>query len=179
MEMIYRPFLDSLATSAIIETARPLLVDDFRKTRAEGRTGARLLVDTPELLAIREHAAAVAGGVPLDFVEPVEVVRYVAGSSYPLHSDLPWRSTTVLVYLNVDYTGGRTVFPNSPAGAIEPKAGWALSWPNASAPGIEIPWMRHLVEPVISGEKWVAVCWVQWGRVDRTAKSGEPPRQIA
>lgn len=160
----------------LIQHTVPVLGKDFRTTVAAHRSGFRWKVGMTETKKIQRYASRLTG-MPIENVEPVEVVRYEAGASYPLHGDLPWRSHTVLVYLNDGYAGGRTFFARQkPDGwRVHPNAGWALTWENSTAPGKPIPSMDHCVEPLIEGVKWVAVCWIQWQRVDPDLMSGLPP----
>jgi len=172
----YEAFLSSYECWKLLEDSLPRLGSDFRTTVAKQRSGYRWKMDTPETLSIRQYASRLTA-MPLENVEPVEVVRYQPGASYPVHGDLPWRSHTVLIYLNENYEGGRTFFPRVGRDGyrVEPKTGHAFSWENSRAPNKPIEEMDHCVEELISGEKWVAVCWVQWSKVDPELRSGVRP----
>ncbi len=83
-----------------------------------------------------------------------QLVRYLPGGHYELHSDVGpstrSRHFSVVCYLNDDFVGGRTSFPELLYSA-QPVAGTALVFPSTYA---------HRAEPVLGGEKLVIVSWV-------------------
>lgn len=85
---------------------------------------------------------------------PLEFVRYPAGGQYRVHSD--WgpatfrRTYTALVYLNDDFTGGETAFPDLGYQAT-PRAGDLLLFPSH---------LLHCGNPVAHGSKYIAVGWL-------------------
>lgn len=177
------------------------LVSNWRTTRANGRTGCRvdeaLFLDkfqpTPaerERLLLSRHLLGVLKGymsafarVPFDYLDPIEIIRYEAGSQYPLHTDLAWRPCTGLLYLNADYSGGQTQFPDYPGltepYTIRPLPGFLLTWDNSNPKTLESykeTW--HRVLPVLTGVKYVLICWTLRNPYDPTdGKSGTRPKK--
>jgi prolyl 4-hydroxylase len=96
---------------------------------------------------------------------PWRVLRYQAGDFFPPHHDrhfLPSADdtrhmTTFLVYLNGDYEGGKTVFPEITT-TIPAKQGRGLMWQSATR-GKENPLAIHASTKITRGEKWVLVKW--------------------
>ena len=138
---------------------------DWRTTQAAGRTGTRV-PDIVPALVLRQRVAALAG-VPVDHVEPVEVVRYEPGGGYRLHHDGRHRVATLLAWLSDPeaYTGGGTDFPRA-GGVHRGGMGDAILWHNTRQ-------TIHQALPVETGIKWVAVSYVQRQAVDTTKRSGE------
>ena len=89
-------------------------------------------------------------------------VRYAPGHYYTPHSDTGLhrhdRYFTVLCYLNEDFEGGATSFPQLNY-RVTPRSGKVVIFPST---------YLHCAEPVASGEKYVLVSWltgpppVQW-----------------
>lgn len=114
--------------------------------------------------ALNQRLAAVSD-TPLGAGEALTVLRYRPGQQFRLHSDvLPGtrnqRVTTVLVYLNEDFTGGETVFPDYGL-SIRPRRGDAVIFRNTDAHGRPLPKARHAGAPVVSGTKWLATRWIR------------------
>lgn len=83
-----------------------------------------------------------------------QVIRYAPNGHYQEHTDsgydLSDRYFSVLCYLNDDFEGGHTSFPYLNFSAV-PKRGRAIVFPSS---------YMHCAEPVLSGEKFVALTWV-------------------
>ncbi len=83
-----------------------------------------------------------------------QFIRYSPNGHYEAHTDsgldLQERYFSVLCYLNDDFEGGHTSFPYLGYEAI-PKRGRAIIFPSS---------YMHCAEPVIQGEKFVALTWV-------------------
>jgi prolyl 4-hydroxylase len=108
-------------------------------------------------------AAATATGVRQG--EPLSVLRYAPGQQYRLHHDcLPGetnqRVLTLIAYLNDDYAGGATGFPEN-AIEFQGQAGDALIFANTLPDGRPDERNRHAGLPVTRGEKWVATRWIR------------------
>jgi len=92
-------------------------------------------------VSLREHAGT-------------QVIRYPPGGHYVPHqdavSDMCYRYFTVVCYLNDDFEGGQTWFPSLDYSAV-PRAGRAVVFPSR---------FYHCAQPVIRGEKFVIVTWV-------------------
>lgn len=136
------------------------------------------LVDSDVVLALVRARMAAAVGVAVDQFEPVNLLRYEIGQEYRPHfdyfnTDLPHfarivaqqgqREATVLVYLNDDYEGGETAFPEL-EWAFKARAGDALIFFNVDEAGAIDPRTLHAGLPPTSGEKWLLSQWVR----DRT-----------
>lgn len=97
--------------------------------------------------------------------EPLHILRYAPGQEYKPHVDaLPGeanqRSWTALLYLNDDYAGGETVFPEAGVSA-RGRTGSLLIFANLTADGGPDPRTRHAGKAVTSGEKWLATRWIR------------------
>ncbi len=97
--------------------------------------------------------------------EAMAVLRYQPGDEYRDHLDtLPGvenqRHTTVLTYLNDDYDGGATVFPESGL-SVKGKRGDVLVFRNLDSAGRPDPATRHAGTPVTRGTKWLSSCWIR------------------
>ena len=131
--------------------------------RPEVRT-ARVLYETPELDLFKDFGDRVDGviiplikslwRVEFDRRSESQVVRYGPGGHYKPHADggyfMKGRYFTVLCYLNEDFEGGGTSFPSLGYTAT-PCSGKAVLFPARFV---------HCAEPVLAGEKFVAVSWV-------------------
>ena len=102
--------------------------------------------------------------------EPLHVLRYQGDQQYRLHSDaLPGvdnqRGWTLLLYLNDEYAGGETVFPELGL-SVRGRPGEALLFRNLDDAGRPDPLMRHAGLPVSSGTKWLATRWIRQKPLD-------------
>jgi prolyl 4-hydroxylase len=93
-------------------------------------------------------------GVDLRQHAETHFVRYSPGNYYTPHSDTGLnrsdRYFTVICYLNDDFEGGQTSFPQLDY-RITPRSGKAVIFPAT---------YLHCAEPVISGEKYILVSWL-------------------
>ncbi len=89
--------------------------------------------------------------------EGIQLLKYEEGQFYNNHYDMSpiketpehHRTHSIVLYLNEEFTGGRTIFPHR---AFKPKAGQALIFPSN--------WCNpHRCETVSSGTKRAAVTW--------------------
>lgn len=135
--------------------------DPIRKSE-----GAAFLPHDEDLViqALNRRLALVTG-TAVDQREALYVIRYLPGEEYRPHFDaLPGlanqRSKTAICYLNDDYEGGATSFPElgiSARGA----AGDVLIFTNVDADGRPDPRLRHAGEAVTAGIKWIATRWIR------------------
>jgi Rps23 Pro-64 3,4-dihydroxylase Tpa1-like proline 4-hydroxylase len=83
------------------------------------------------------------------------LLKYEVADHYVPHRDTglgyEGRYFSVVCYLNDDFTGGRTLFPTLNY-AVMPEAGQAIIFPSN---------YLHGSEPVVSGQKFVFVSWIE------------------
>lgn len=93
-------------------------------------------------------------GVDLHSHSGTQIVRYLPGGRYLAHADagqdMQDRYFSVVCYLNSNFEGGTTWFPNLGYRAV-PKCGKAIIFPSK---------YLHSAEPVVEGEKYVLVTWL-------------------
>jgi len=127
------------------------------------------LAETSLLNLLIQARISAATGVPLAMMEAFAVLNYAVGEEASEHFDfldpaipayageiaqLGQRVATCLLYLNDDYEGGETVFPQlglSHRGA----KGDALVFFSTDTAGVPDPRTVHAGRPPASGEKWV------------------------
>jgi len=113
-----------------------------------------------------------------DLQEDLQVVKYTTGGFFNPHYDAcngdkdfckrmdgekgP-RYITFLIYLNDDFTGGETVFPNINK-SVKPEKGKAVIFYNIDKDTKQILQDSfHGGNPVISGQKWICNKWIKRG----------------
>lgn len=93
-------------------------------------------------------------GVDLKQHSETHFVRYCPGNYYTPHSDTGLhrsdRYFTIICYLNDDFEGGQTSFPQLNY-RITPRCGKAVIFPAT---------YLHCAEPVTRGEKYIIVSWL-------------------
>ena len=124
----------------------------------------------------RTIAAATATGVT--WGEPLHILRYRPGQQYRPHHDAhafapkeQRRLATALLYLNDDYAGGETEFPELGI-RVRGQVGDLLIFHNLDTDGLPDPRMIHAGLPITSGEKWLATRWIRGA--DYFGRSSEP-----
>lgn len=111
---------------------------------------------------IRQRAAshlAVSHGA----IEALQCVRYRPGQEFMPHYDAGrdvLRTHTLLIYLNDDFEGGETSFPEIGL-TVRPKRGSALLFRNLDDALEMIPQALHAGLPVCSGVKYACNVWVR------------------
>ena len=111
---------------------------------------------------------AEASGTEPGWGEPLHILRYAPGQEYRPHLDaLPGvanqRIVTALMWLNEDYEGGETHFPELDVTA-RGDAGDVLIFSNALPDGRADSRTRHAGLPVTRGAKWLATRWIRQSR---------------
>lgn len=122
--------------------------------------------------------------IPYKNTEPLQVVKYKEGQEYKPHYDVcnPYdcesynckkdiikickedeiekglRYATALIYLNDDYGGGETIFPNIDI-KIEPKKGKLLLFYSLNPDKTTITNSKHGGSPVTKNYKWICTKW--------------------
>ena len=113
---------------------------------------------------------------PEENMEGTHIVKYEIGGEYKVHHDFfhpgesyydkevtsrgGQRSKTALVYLNEDFTGGETEFPQLGIKVI-PQRGKLVVWDNINPDGSLDYTSIHAGLPVLSGIKYIAVIWIR------------------
>lgn len=130
--------------------------------------------DDPLAKKVLVRAAELAGK-PLEHCEDLQVVRYTKGAEYRPHHDSCCDPTdgckefakrgqrvgTLLVYLNSDFTGGDTFFPNLNQG-FKPAPGSGVFFRPMTNDETQChPSALHAGRPVESGIKYVCNAWVR------------------
>lgn len=113
---------------------------------------------------------AAATGTSANCGEPLHVLRYTPGQQYRPHHDAlanaaNQREWTVLLYLNSEYEGGETHFPEADV-AIKGRTGDALVFRNIDDCHRPNPRARHAGLPPRSGSKWLATRWIRQSAFD-------------
>lgn len=132
--------------------------------------------DDPVARKVFEKAAALSGK-PLDCCEDLQVVRYKPGTFYRAHHDSCCEDTqacvefedrggqrvsTLLVYLNDEFTDGETHFPEHGDLKLRAPPGSAIFFkPMASDEAKCHPKALHAGLPISSGTKYVCNAWVR------------------
>lgn len=112
-------------------------------------------------------------GAPLPCLEVSQLLRYRVGEQYLTHCDFldprreadeiaryGQRAATVLIYLNEDFEGGETSFPQLQI-AHRGRTGDALVFGNLNPAGLPDPRTQHAGLPPTFGEKWLFSQWVR------------------
>jgi prolyl 4-hydroxylase len=168
----------------IIERARPKLQAVRVKDPVHGgglqaeyrsNSGAGFsLIESDLVLQMVNARIADAIGVALANQEPSNVLHYKPGEEYRPHFDFitqsekhalelqvaGQRTTTVLIYLNDDYEGGETEFPELDW-RFKGKTGDALVFWNTTPEGLPDPQTQHAGLAPTRGEKWLFSKWVR------------------
>lgn len=114
--------------------------------------------------AVADRIAA-ASGTDRAAAEPLAVLAYAPGDEYRPHLDtIPGlanqRAVTVLTYLNDDFAGGATDFPDSGL-SVTPRTGDAIVFRVADAAGRPLAHARHAGAPVTRGVKYLCSRWIR------------------
>jgi len=108
-------------------------------------------------------------GVPVEYGEFMQIVKYEEGQFYKLHHDqnsATWspqgvRVYTFFMYLNDVDEGGETDFPQLKL-TVKPRKGSAILWPSVlnDAPNATDHRTNHAALPVVKGTKLGANMWI-------------------
>lgn len=177
---IVRSLFSSDECAYLIQRAEPLLkpsyVDDGktgigRPDPLRTSHGAAFVPHEEDLVvqALNRRIAA-ATGTDVGNAEALYVMRYTPGQQYHPHLDaLPGlanqREWTAIAYLNDDFEGGATAFPELGL-SLRLGVGDLLVFRNSGSDRQPDLRMRHAGEPVTSGEKWIATRWIRHGPHD-------------
>lgn len=148
----------------------PSVVNDAagRQMRDPIRTsdGATIhwMIEDPAVHALNRRLAA-ASGTAYDQGEATLILRYKSGQEYKPHFDFVrseqnQRFKTVLVYLNHDYKGGETAFPEIGLN-VKGRKGDALIFTSALPDRSVDPLSKHAGMPVSGGIKYLCTKWIR------------------
>ena len=127
------------------------------------------------VLAIMQIRAARMVGVKVDQHEPPNIISYEPGQSFNAHVDfidpavpqfhdelnrLGQRSSTIVTYLNDDFDGAETFFPDAGV-KFRGGIGDALVWSNLMPDGSPDYHSGHSALPPTRGRKWVLSQWIR------------------
>jgi prolyl 4-hydroxylase len=121
-----------------------------------------------EDLVVQQINACIAAASSTDkaWGEPLTILRYQPGQQYRPHHDAEGarpealRHWTALIWLNEDYEGGETDFPDI---GVRVKGGFGdlLLFHNVTDDGLPDSRMIHAGLPVTKGVKWMASRWIR------------------
>jgi prolyl 4-hydroxylase len=127
------------------------------------------------VLGIMQERAARLVGVPVRFHEPPNVISYEPGQEFSLHADyidprvpqfqqelqvLGQRTATIVTYLNDDFDGAETWFPDAQV-KYRGGTGDAIVFSNVGPDGNPDFNTRHAGLPPTRGRKWVLSQWIR------------------
>lgn len=121
------------------------------------------LIEDPATHAINRRLAALTRS-DVTQGEPLQMLRYRPGQEYRPHYDFldepNRRVMTALIYLNDDYEGGETAFPNIGLN-VKGRTGDVLTFTSLGPDGKLEPLSRHAGLPVVRGTKYLASRWIR------------------
>ena len=127
------------------------------------------------VLAIIQQRAARLVGVPVQYHEAPHIITYEPGQEFGLHADfidplvpeyerelriLGQRTATVVTYLNEDFEGAETVFPQAQV-SFRGNTGDAIVWSNVRRDGSPDRNTLHAGLSPTRGRKWVLSQWIR------------------
>ena len=187
LEPIYhRPYIEVVADFLTTEeiTALPWNTIDYSSSN-----GWNFITQSAEVTAHRTSSSAVTDSdiewlylrvieylqqympdVARSHIDPIQFTRYEPGQQYIPHWDYfnnihagthvdPDRRATVIIYLNDDFAGGHTVFPNLSI-TVRPQAGAALFF-RYDYEGAVKSLTLHEGAVVTRGVKYIATAWIR------------------
>jgi prolyl 4-hydroxylase len=165
----------SLRPSVVVHPTTGALVQD--SIRTSSAAAFPFVLESPVLHAINRRIAA-ATRTTYAQGEPLQVLRYEPGQQYKMHSDaIPGeanqRTCTLLAYLNDDYEGGETCFPDADL-SFRGQAGDALIFANVLPDGRPDPAARHAGLPIRRGSKFLLSKWIRKLPLDLRGPPGRP-----
>lgn len=147
--------------------SRSVVVGNATSTSRTSSTTFLSEADDPAVTAVFDKVAALVGATK-DRFENMQVVRYKRGEEYKAHYDPCFkcsagnkdllRERTVIAYLNDDFDGGATDFPET-GDSVRPLKG-AVAVFRSLQDGKIVQESKHQGAPVTRGTKWVATVWV-------------------
>jgi len=171
-------FITEAEASEMLRLAGPLFMrSPVRSVATDRRTSstATLRVKGNWAVDLVRQRISTFSGYDLNFLEPLQVVRYQPGEKYEAHHDYfdlcdfeqrPRRHLTFLVYLNdlPGEDGGATSFPRLNV-HVQPKARSALVFNDVLDNGMDDERTEHAGNPPARGVKYAINCWIRAGRI--------------
>lgn len=163
------------APSRVINPATGKLVSN--PVRTSYAAAFPLVEENPFLHAINRRIAA-ASRSRYEQGEPTQILSYVSGQEYKLHSDAiagesNQRIQTFLIYLTDDFAGGETHFPAADL-KLRPAKGGAICFSNVTADMEPARTSVHAGLPVTAGRKIVLSKWIRRYPLDLAGPPGKP-----
>ena len=129
------------------------------------RTSSTVIMDTQNTMPIvsdLKKKIAVILGCNIDKILTINCVRYHESEEFKPHFDALEndRKTTCLLYLNDDFTGGETYFPEVDFG-VTAKTGSLLIFNNRDEKNDLIIQSFHQGSPVLEGKKYACNIWIK------------------
>ena len=173
----YGGLLNKAFCDLLTEKAKPKMfqADVIGETK-DNRIASNCWFDNnefPELHHLKEWIAGTTS-TPIENQENGTVVRYDVGGKYEAHFDyfdssVPAQAEefknggnrvwSFLVYLNDDYEGGSTFFPEHDLN-VQPDMGKGVLWRN-TLDGALLEESIHAGNPVTKGTKWIFITWIR------------------
>jgi len=130
----------------------------------------------PEILPLKKQISEITN-LPPENQEPFNLIRYDKEGKYdqhydscnpPLTNESP-RVYSFIFYLNDNFKGGGTHFPNLDGQTIAPKKGKMVYWKNTDDQQDQNYDSLHSGLPVEDGVKWILTMWVRDENINNNA----------
>jgi prolyl 4-hydroxylase len=174
----YRNFLTNEECDQIIKLADHQMQP--AKTLGENIDGYRVadntwLDDEDPLVSSYKSKISELVKIPVENMEKLHIVRYQIGGEYKNHQDFfhpgesyydeqikrgGQRVVTTIIYLNDDFEGGETDFPQVGL-KVKPETGKLITWKNVLPNGKLDYNTLHAGLPVTLGKKYIATIWIR------------------
>lgn len=171
---VSQPEIDHIINTSAPQFRESKLVSGYRGNVRKSET-AWLSKNDPIISEIIKRVCDITT-IPFENAEKMQVVKYAPGGYYNEHYDASCddrkecvefeknggqRVVTMIIYLNDDFTGGTTNFPNLKQEFI-PKKGNALLFYSLQNDGNKChPLSLHAGMPVKTGQKYIANIWLR------------------
>jgi hypothetical protein len=187
-------FLTDFECEHLIQAADPLIRRRSESKEGSGRWMSQVqksstaFLDRDDVIRNIKKKIEHLTGIPNERQEKIQVTHYDPLEYYGPHfdsmGDAPGikgrsgdRCCTVIIYLNDDFEGGGTFFPEL-GRRVVPEQGKAVCFYNLTEDGNDHhPLARHVGEVVLSGEKWVCNQWFRQHSFAKPSRTQSPPRR--
>jgi len=157
--------IDHCTGNNLFRQSEVTLADTNEDIISSSRTSSSAVINKqhlpffPELMEKTRQST----GATDNLVEVLQCVKYCNHQAFDIHfdgdRDTP-RKYTILVYLNDDFEGGTTWFPELGI-EIQPKKGRALLFPNIDEDRYPLLYSAHAGTPVTQGTKYALNIWIK------------------